>query len=260
MNKAVNQNNSLFFILVVILTLPSYILVGIASNDVILNKESAIGFVLLSALAPLVTAVILILRVNKKQGLKTLFKRTFDFRLITKKIWYITVFLLIPLIFLVVYAILQFSGNTLAGPQFPLYTIPVQFVMFFIMAAAEELGWMGFAWKNLEVKAGTKKSILFLSVFWALWHVPFYFFIMDSLWTVLILPFCLIALRLIMIWVFKHTNNSIFAVIIMHTTYNLSIGILPVYNIVEGQVLTCVLLLLTALLILFSGGLKKFQR
>ncbi|MBE0448262.1 MAG: hypothetical protein IBX64_09230 [Actinobacteria bacterium] len=94
---------------------------------------------------PLIAASILVYREEKFGGIKRLLKRVFDYKRIKQKIWYVPIIFLMPLIYLLSYGVMRLMGLPLPEPHIPSLTIPLLFVVFFIAAVGEELGWMGYA-------------------------------------------------------------------------------------------------------------------
>jgi len=257
MNSHKKGSYKAYFILTIIFTVPAYILVGLASNNLFFKKEMAITFLFLSVIAPLGAALLLSYRENGREGVKKLFAKSFDFKKITKKIWYLPILFLIPFIFVTVYGTLILAGLSIPTAQFPYYTIPIQFILFFVMAIGEELGWMGYAYEPLEKKFGIFKATIILGIIWAIWHIPFYYYLMGELLYILLLPLCLFGIRIILVWIYNHTKQSVFGVICFHAIYNVTIGVVPNYNINEGLIITCILILITAVIITVTVGTKN---
>ncbi|MGB6422441.1 MAG: hypothetical protein WBF05_11445, partial [Anaerolineales bacterium] len=80
------KNITAFFLLVFIFSLPFYILASLVPG------EMAMFMGLTLALAPFSAALILAYRENRSVGARRLVKRSFDYKRITNKIWYIPIF------------------------------------------------------------------------------------------------------------------------------------------------------------------------
>jgi len=257
MNTTKKQKLLLFFLLTFMFTLPAYILVGLTSNNVFLKPDMAVFFIFLSALAPIGAALILVYRENGKDGVKKLLKKSFDFRRITKKIWFIPIIFMMPLIFSIAYAILVITGQSIPLAQFPLSALPILFLLFFIMGMGEELGWMGYAFDPLQNKLGVFKATMILGAIWAIWHIPFYIFISVELLPLLLLPLCLFGTRIILVWLYNNTYQSVFGAICFHAMYNVSISVTPNYLLNSGIAVTCIIIMLTGAIITLSDSLKQ---
>ena len=118
MNTNVLKNRSLlnFILLLFGLSIPLWV-IG-AMYDVQLFP----GFKLfqLPLAMPAVAALILIYRESGKDGIVALLKRTYDFRNIKSKIWYLPILLVLPSISLLEYLILRMSVTPVPSPQFSL--------------------------------------------------------------------------------------------------------------------------------------------
>lgn len=217
-----------FFLITVVLALPSYILMGLTAKGVILTPELSVSFVPLAVLAPLFAALYLNWRQGRWPAVKILVARTLDFNRISNKVWYAIAFGL-PL------AIVLFAGyaSTLLNlsqlpPEMPLIVVPIALVAFFFAALSEELGWMGFAYEPMKLKFGAIKAAIYLGLILILFHVPLYYFLIEDtllLTATLLFP---LALRILVIWVYSHTGKSIFAATVFHMVYNTCYAVLPV--------------------------------
>ena len=257
MNTTKKQSPLLFFLLTFMLTMPAYILVGLVSKNVFLKPDMAVFFIFLSALAPIGAALVLIYRENGKEGTKKLLKRSFDFKRITKKIWFIPIIFLMPLIFVIAYALLVLTGQSIPAARFSLMALPFLFLLFFILGIGEEVGWMGYTFDPLQNKLGAFKATMILGTIWAIWHVPFYIFIAGELLACLLLPFCLFGTRIILVWLYNNTKQSVFGAICFHAMYNVSISVTPNYFFTSGIAVTCILIMITVAIIVMLGGLKQ---
>lgn len=60
-------------------------------------------------------------------------------------IWYVPIFFLMPGIMVLEYGLMKLMGVSVPDFQFPVLIVPVLFVVFFIGAIFEEIGWTGYA-------------------------------------------------------------------------------------------------------------------
>jgi membrane protease YdiL (CAAX protease family) len=102
---------------------------------------SALGFV-----CPVTAAVILVWRESGAAGVRALLERSFDYRRIPSKLWYAPVLLLMP-------------------------AVTVLFLIFFIAALGEELGWSGYAIDPMQARYGALRAAILLGIVWAVWHI-----------------------------------------------------------------------------------------
>ncbi|NIM46330.1 MAG: CPBP family intramembrane metalloprotease, partial [Nitrososphaeria archaeon] len=52
---------------------------------------------------------------------------------------------------------------------------PILFLMFFILAIGEEVGWTGYAFERMEKRWNAFQASLILGIIWAAWHLPIYY-------------------------------------------------------------------------------------
>jgi uncharacterized protein len=97
-----------------------------------------------------VAAVILVVKESGTAGAKELLSRSFDFRRIGTKIWYLPTLLLTPGLMLVAYVLMLVLGVALPRPVVPVLLALALFFVFFIGALGEELGWSGYAIDPLQ--------------------------------------------------------------------------------------------------------------
>jgi membrane protease YdiL (CAAX protease family) len=108
----------------------------------------------------------------------------------------------------------------------------------------EETGWRGYALPRLQQGRSALAATLILATFWALWHLPQFFYQFDPAMAVGWL-IGLFAGAVILTWLYNSTDESILMVAIWHGSFNFMTstgadsGFLPA--------------LLSALVILFAG-------
>jgi membrane protease YdiL (CAAX protease family) len=123
---------------------------------------------------PFIAALILVYREDKGEGVRRLLKRIFDYHRIKNRIWYAPIVLLNPAIYLLAYGVMRLMGRTVPDLDIPLLLVPVFFVAFFVGAAGEEVGWMGYAIDPMQERWGALPASIILGVVWTIWHlVPF---------------------------------------------------------------------------------------
>jgi hypothetical protein len=102
-----------FFVLVFALALPFWLLGALVKHVPLpINLPvSALQFV-----CPCISALILVSREEQPGGVKKLLKGVFDVKRIEHKIWYVPVFLLMPLIMVLSYGVMLLLGRSLPVP------------------------------------------------------------------------------------------------------------------------------------------------
>jgi len=145
------------------------------------------------------------------------------------RIWYLVIFLVFPGIPLLSLGITRLYGGeaifTLAEEGFSivvLYMI-LEFSRGFLMTGGinEESGWRGFALPRLQSRYPVIVAALIVWFFWAAWHLPYDFALVDDLgwilenrlvWNLLI--------SIIMTWLYNRTNGSLLAPALFHPAMN----------------------------------------
>jgi len=222
----------------------------------------AFSFIAPVALAPIAAALLLTYRENGWDGAKKLLGRAFDFKRIVRKIWYAPTLFLLPFVFFLALGLMVLIGKPIPAAQFPVVVLPVLFIAFFIMAIGEEVGWMGYAFEPMQGQGSAFKATLVLGLIWAIWHVPFYIFIMTDPVFIVAQVLMLIGLRFLLVWLFNNTGKSVFAAILFHAVYNVTNGVLPNYQVSPplGVVITSSFVLIAAIKVIFLWGPKTLAQ
>lgn len=176
---------------------------------------------------PAVAALILIYREGGKDGVLALLKRTYDFRHIKSKIWYLPIMLTYPSIGLLDYLIQRLSGVSIPAPQFSLVTFLGYSTVFFL-TFGEELGLTGYGVDPLQQRYTALKSGLILGLVWAGYHVPS--FIISGYYTsdwMFWHALYTIAGRVLFVWVYNNAGKSLFAMALFHSTFGLFWTLFP---------------------------------
>jgi membrane protease YdiL (CAAX protease family) len=112
-----------------------------------------------------------------------------------------------------------------APPLSLVLTYPISFLVALVIGGplGEEPGWRGFALPRLQRMYGPLVGSLILGIFWAFWHLPYFWMpewgtpkgsTIDIIWFVL----ADIALTIICTWVFNNTRGSLLIVILVHAS------------------------------------------
>jgi len=215
-----------FFVLVYALSIPFW-LMGAATG---LELLPGLPVAAIMAICPLIAAMLLVYRESGVAGVAALLKRSFDYDRIGAKIWYAPILLLMPGVAILMYGLLRATGVPLPTPQFPVLTVLGLFLVFFIGALGEELGWSGYAIDPLQARLGALRASLFLGSVWAAWHIiPLAQAHRSPVW---IAWWCLgtVAMRVVMVWLYNNTGKSVFAVTLIHAMANLCWQLFPVHG------------------------------
>jgi uncharacterized protein len=147
--------------------------------------------------------------------------------------WYMFILLGIPAVMLLGILVLPGALASFQGfPKYFLVSYPFLFILVFFGGGplGEEIGWRGFALPRMQSRFGPLKATLLLSVFWAFWHFPEFFSSAQlggpgtglSAFYIHLPIFLLmvVALAIIMAWVFNHTGGSVFIAILLHASFD----------------------------------------
>ncbi|MFC1764888.1 CPBP family intramembrane glutamic endopeptidase [Planctomycetota bacterium] len=251
-----------FFTLTFLLSLPFYILHALAHWHILGKPEIAPAYAVLFTGTPLISAVILVSQGRERHRVKQLLRRIFDFRRITVRQWYVPVVFLAPLIFLLSIGGLFLAGVPLPPSMAPLMALPVVFLFFFLLATGEEVGWMGYAFEPMQARAGALRAALVLGMIWALWHVPFFVFMMPNPIVAGAQFLMLIGNRVLVVWIFNNTGKSVFAAIVFHAMDNTALVCLPDVNAIApwGTLSLCGLTLVAAVIVTLLWGPQTLTR
>jgi membrane protease YdiL (CAAX protease family) len=251
-----------FFVLTFLLSAPFYILNALAYRNVVFGPEMGALYISLFTLTPVLSASILTFRKSKWNGVKKLLGRIFDFRSITRRRWYAPVLLLMPTIFLLSLGVMVSLGEPIPAALAPAVTLPATLVFFFILAAGEEVGWMGYAFEPMQARGGALRASLTLGLIWALWHVPFFVFVMRDPVIHVAQVLMLVGTRVLAAWIFNNTGQSVFAVILFHAADNTAMVTLPEVQAISpwGAVVTCGFVLAAAVVVTVLWGAETLSR
>ena len=225
-NVSENKSSLKFFLLVFLMSIPFWIL-GATTRDLTKILPIKLPISALMTICPLLVAVILVYKEQKTYGVKELLKLSFDFQEIKDKKWYVPIVFLMPTIAALSYCYLKITGGILLEPSIPFLSVVIFFFVFLIGAIGEEVGWSGYVTAPLQKQYGAFKASIIIGVIWAIWHIiPYSQAHQTPIW---IFWQCLstVFLRTIMVWIFNNTHKSVFAMILFHTTINISPHLFP---------------------------------
>jgi len=172
--------------------------------------------------------------------------------------------LLIPLIYALAYIVMRFAGLPLpAVPEIPLLAAPLFFILYFITATGEELGWMGYAIQPMQNRWGALNASIFLGLVWSIWHAIPDVQAQHSADWILWHRIYSVALRILIVWIFNNTGKSVFAAILVHTMDNVSWTLFPNYSSHYDPFINAMLTWLVAFLVIWRWGpetLAHFRR
>jgi uncharacterized protein len=217
-----------FFGLVLIMSVPFYVL-GIFGVG--LPFAPALPLSALMAIVPMIVALGLVWRQRGPHAATALFKCAFDLRHIPSTPWVILALLIMPAAFALTGGIVWPSSTAL--PTLHLLSasamIPA-FVLFFLGAVAEEIGWQGYAYPRLIPQFSALTAALLIGIVWALWHViPFALMGRGAAW-IFWQGAGMVLMRILIVWLVVKGGRSIMLAVLFHMMSNSVWGMFPDYE------------------------------
>jgi membrane protease YdiL (CAAX protease family) len=210
---------------------------------------------------PMIAALILVYMENRSNGVKQLLKRAFDFKRIKRKIWYVPIFFMMPGIIVLEYGLMKLMGISVPNFQFPVLMLPVFFVLFFIGAIGEEIGWTGYATDPLQDRWNALEASLILGTVWAIWHTTPYIQTHNTPIWVFWQSATTVILRVLIVWIYNNTGKSLFAAIAFHASVNVSeLVLFPIYGSYYDPFIAFIIMAITVAIVIFLWGPKTLSR
>ncbi len=245
-----------FFLLVYALAVPFWLL-GAATSYELLPGIPMAG---LGIVCPTIAALILVYRENGAAGPLALLKRSFDYKRIRAKVWYLPILLLAPGVAVASYAVLRMTGTPLPIPQFPIPGALVLFLVFFVSALGEELGWSGYAIDPMQQRWGALPASILLGLGWVLFHFVPLLEVHRSLGWIGWWSLGTMAARVIMVWLFNNTGKSVFAMALFHAMSNLAWQMFPVHGSYFDPRINGLIMAIMATLVAIVWGPRTLAR
>jgi uncharacterized protein len=208
---------------------------------------------------PALLAVLVLRRSDSSEECRAFHRRLTTWRVNIR--WYVVALIALPLVHL--------AGVGLAsrwGGLVPFY--PERFALlplFVITNLGEEIGWRGYALPRLQERLNSLMASLILGVVWAAFHgvaflqnptLPWGYLASGSL--------MLIAMSVVITWVFNHTRQSLIVATAVHAMYDVvSIGVVPLGETTMPLLafaLSAGLMCLVALVLVFVQGVHLGRR
>lgn len=226
MSSAATEKQSalIFFALIFILTIPFWVISAVTQIQIL----PALPLSALAVVCPTLAASILLYRQKGLKGVGALLKRSFDFKRVKSAIWYVPTILLMPLIMILSYGVLHLKGVPVPPPQFSLITLIALFAAFIIGAIFEELGWTGYITEPLQKRFGALGAALIIGIIWAIWHVIPLLSVQRSISFIAWWALGTVAYRVIIVWLYNNTGQSVFIAALFHAMANLTWQLFPI--------------------------------
>jgi membrane protease YdiL (CAAX protease family) len=212
----------------------------------------------------MVAASILVYREEKLLGAKNLLKRAFDYKRITKKVWYVPIIFLMPFIYVLTYVIMRLVGLPVPTVWNPPLLTPLLFIAFFFAAAGEEFGYTGYVTDPMQARYTALTASLIIGLIHAVRHFPSEISIGQTLGLFISGGVILaVSFRILTVWLYNNTGNSVFAAILFHAVTNTGRSIFPgsrsTFELYDGAI-GYGLIAITAVIVVFLWGPKTLAR
>ncbi|HSL42374.1 MAG TPA: type II CAAX endopeptidase family protein [Anaerolineales bacterium] len=172
---------------------------------------------------PMLSALIVTWVTQGQEGLKELWARITKWQV--GGIWWLAAWSPVIMGFLMVLAMNLFTDNKISlselgvVPFLPPLGIGALFLWIVTSGFGEEIGWRGFALPRLQKDHNALYATLILTIFWALWHLPLFFYLFDPAIT----AGWVIALymgAIVFTWLLNSTEGSILIAAVFHGCFN----------------------------------------
>ena len=185
----------------------------------------------LGGLGPLISSFLTTWIFLKKEGLKNLLAKCLQI----KPLIYLAVALFSPFLLAVIAVLMSYFINKtpidLSGllrtkefPQFNLLTFFIYNLIFF--GFGEEVGWRGFALPRIQNKFNALNASLILTVFWAFWHIPLFFYrpgyTTMGFAGIMGWVFSLLTGSILLTWLYNSSKASILICAVFHSTIDIA--------------------------------------
>lgn len=130
-------------------------------------------------------------------------------------------------------------------PALGLAALPVWILTFGI---GEETGWRGFALPRLQEGRSALRATVILWAFWALWHLPLFFYSYE----VSVLPGFLTGLfagAILFTWLYNSTDGSILMTALWHGTFNFATACVTCKTSVSAAVISTLVIVWAVLVV-----------
>ncbi|RYG91860.1 CPBP family intramembrane metalloprotease [Loktanella sp. IMCC34160] len=201
---------------------------ALLAQGVITLPDAARGFLSGStpaAWGPLIAALVVTWAYQGSAGLRSLLSRLVRLRF--SAAWYLVALGLLPAIIGLAGLVATALGD--APPPSPALdapaTLPFAFLWIFFLGGPlqEEAGWRGIAAAGLSPRLGALGASLLTGVLWGLWHLPLFYIPTEDIYynrPMFGLMGSTALLSVLIYWVYLNTGRSLFAAMLMHTSFN----------------------------------------
>ncbi|MGD8405972.1 MAG: CPBP family intramembrane metalloprotease [Anaerolineales bacterium] len=196
--------------------------IGAVVEQLMPELPGNLPFSSLMVVSPIIAGCYCTYREAGLPGVKKILKRTFDYKKVERRIWYLPTLFLMPTVMGIEYGILRLMQRPIPDMQNSFSMSLGFFFIFFIAAVGEEIGWHGYVIDRLQARWSALSASILLGSVWAIWHIiPMIQMQEPPLW---ITCQCvdLVVTRILMIWIYNNAGKSVFVTVLFHAMYNVS--------------------------------------
>ena len=168
---------------------------------------------------------------------------------------------IMPVAFALTCGIIWLSGTSLPTLNLlPLSATLPAFALFFLGAAAEEIGWQGYAFPRLNQRHSALTAAVIVGVVWALWHViPFGLMGHSAAW-IFWQGVGMVLMRILIVWLVVNAGQSILLAVLFHMMSNSVWGMFQDYGPWYDPMVMCLVLLMAVIGAVVLWGPKTLNR
>jgi membrane protease YdiL (CAAX protease family) len=138
--------------------------------------------------------------------------------------------------------------------------IPILFLVYFVAAVGEEVGWSGYVIDPLQDRWSALKSSMILGSAWAIWHVVPDIQAHHTLAWIASQRSYTVVLRILIVWLYNNTHQSVFAATLFHTMDSVSYSLFPGNGSHYDPTITAPIAAVAAAIVTFLWGPKTLSR
>jgi membrane protease YdiL (CAAX protease family) len=249
--KSLIQKNTLltYYLLAVVITTIAVLPIILSTQGIITQKVSQ-EWHPFGALGPILAACLVVYFFRGKLGLSDYIKSLHDTKFSLKLFLFsISPLLVYPVIAAVVPFFSKQTGQSFDGFS-TMWWISL-LVSSLAYGIGEEAGWRGFALPRLQARMNAFWSIFVLTIFHALWHIPFFYYRLEFGFGATIGFFVgMLAGGIIMTYLYNESGGKTLLPILFHTTWNIvsmvSLATFPevTYTLTTLQMVSAVLIMI----------------
>lgn len=213
----------------------------------------------IAAVAPMVSAIVLVQRKEGWAGVRRLLQRPFQGLARVRPVWWVPTLVFMPALVGASYLLMRFSNAEPRGTYTSFAMVPLLLVAYFLAAFVEEVGWTGYALDPMQSPLGALPAALILGFTWALFHLIPWIQVHGVTWAGGYAIFT-IAARVVMVWLYNNSGGSMLVVILFHDLINTSASLSPYTGSPLSPYVWALLTLAAALLVTFFWGSTTLTR